>query len=113
MCDDLTKSLKFLSDQDFELCLVENSMANISSRVHVGNLSWGVTSEDLLDHFVAHLGKSTVSSAAVERLGKRSRGFGFVHLSTQIDAVKAVGRMTDTIVGGRPIFVREERELQL
>ena len=40
----------------------------------------------------------------------RSRGFGFVEFASEADAVEAVGRLNGSLLKGREIFIREDRE---
>lgn len=62
----------------------------MESKLYVGNLSYDVTDEDLLDLFAQ---AGTVKSAAVikDRDTGRSKGFGFVEMSTAAEAQKAIG----------------------
>jgi hypothetical protein len=63
----------------------------MSTKLYVGNLSFGVTSEDLQEHFAQ---AGTVESANVveDRETGRSRGFGFVEMSSAEEAQAAIER---------------------
>ena len=82
-------------------------------RLYVGNISFQSTEADLEDAFAAF---GTVESAAVvtDRETGRSRGFGFVEMSTDAEAQAAVEALNETELDGRRIKVnvarpREER----
>jgi len=77
--------------------------------VYVGNVSWSSSWADLKDHFIAK--NFSVVRADIPLDGRgRSRGFGIVELESA-DAVKrAIDELTDTELGGRKLFVREDRE---
>lgn len=78
-----------------------------SSKLFVGNLSWEVTSEDLSGAFGQY---GTVVEAVVvaDRESGRSRGFGFVTMSTPEEAQAALAGTQGLELGGsrpRPIRV--------
>jgi RNA recognition motif-containing protein len=77
-------------------------------KLFVGSLSYNVTSEQLQDVF-AEVG--TVSSAVVivDRYSNQSKGFGFVEMSTDDEAKKAIAELNGKEVDGRPIVVNEAR----
>ena len=54
--------------------------------IYVGNISWGLTDQDLENVFAEH---GTVTSAKIitDRATGRSRGFGFVEMSDGAEAV--------------------------
>ncbi|MFZ6035558.1 MAG: RNA recognition motif domain-containing protein [Patescibacteria group bacterium] len=74
----------------------------------MGNLAYGVTDEDLGSAFAA---SGTVASAKVitDRVTGRSRGFGFVEMSTDEEAQAAIQAMDGQDIGGRPVKVNEAR----
>lgn len=80
----------------------------MSNKLYVGNLSFGVTSEDLQVHFSA---AGTVESANVvfDRETGRSRGFGFVEMATEEDANSAIAQFNGQEYDGRNIVVNEAR----
>ena len=53
--------------------------------IYVGNISWGLTDQDLENVFAEH---GTVTSAKIitDRATGRSRGFGFVEMSDGAEA---------------------------
>ena len=60
----------------------------MNNRLYVGNLAWSVNDDQLREYFA---GAGTVNSATVisDRDSGRSKGFGFVEMSTEEEAQKA------------------------
>ncbi len=79
------------------------------TRLFVGNLPFTSTQEQLAEIFAA---AGTVSSATVitDRATGRSRGFGFVEMSTPEEATKAVADLNGHEIDGRQIVVSQARE---
>ena len=48
--------------------------------IYVGNLSWGMSDQDLENLFAEH-GSVTSAKIITDRMTNRSRGFGFVEMS--------------------------------
>ena len=85
----------------------------MSNKLFVGNLSFEVTENDLNDAFAAH-GTVTEATLMMDRTTSRSRGFGFVTMSTPEEAQKAIAALNGTQLKGRALTVnvarpREER----
>lgn len=80
----------------------------MSSKVYVGNLGYNVTSADLQQLFQAH---GTVQSAQVveDRDAGRSKGFGFVEMSTPEEAAKAISALNGHMHGERALTVNEAK----
>ena len=85
----------------------------MNKNIYVGGLSYSVTDEQLQNTFSAH---GTVESAKViaDRETGSSRGFGFVEMSTQQEAEKAIEALNGTELDGRTLTVnvakpREDR----
>ena len=74
--------------------------------IYVGNISWGLTDQDLENVFAEH---GTVTSAKIitDRATGRSRGFGFVEMSDGAEA--AIEALNGTAVDGRELVVNESR----
>ena len=74
--------------------------------IYVGNISWGLTDQDLENVFAEH---GTVTSAKIitDRATGRSRGFGFVEMSD--GAESAIEALNGTEVDGRELVVNESR----
>ena len=74
--------------------------------IYVGNISWGLSDQDLENVFAEH---GTVTSAKIikDRATGRSRGFGFVEMSDGGEA--AIEALNGTEVDGRELVVNESR----
>jgi RNA recognition motif-containing protein len=77
-------------------------------KLYVGNLSYSVRDSDLQDLFAAH---GTVDSAQVimDRDTGRSKGFGFVEMSSDQEAQAAISALNGREVEGRNLTVNEAR----
>jgi RNA recognition motif-containing protein len=77
---------------------------NMNKKLYVGGLAYSVTDEQLQALFA---GQGTVVSAKVitDRDTNRSRGFGFVEMSTQEEAEKAIQALNGTQHEGRALTV--------
>ncbi|NNE68544.1 MAG: RNA-binding protein [Pyrinomonadaceae bacterium] len=80
----------------------------MNNKLYVGNLSFHLTSDDLQDFFGQ---AGTVESARVieDRDTGRSRGFGFVEMSTEEEAKAAIEQFNGEDFEGRNIVVNEAR----
>lgn len=78
-------------------------------RVFVGNLAFKTTSEELKAH-MTQASANIVSAEIIAYASGRSKGCGLVEFKSAADAAKAVAQLTNTELGGRKIFVREDRE---
>ena len=80
----------------------------MSTKLYVGNLTFQTTSQDLEQLFGQ---AGTVQSASVveDRDTGRSRGFGFVEMSTQEEATSAIEQFNGKQVGGRALTVNEAK----
>ena len=80
----------------------------MGKKLYVGNLPYSVSDSDLQQMFEAH---GTVTSAQVimDRDTGRSKGFGFVEMSSDAEAQAAVDAMNGKDINGRPLTVNEAR----
>jgi RNA recognition motif-containing protein len=80
----------------------------MSMKVYVGNLSYDTTNEDLARMFEPF---GSVESATVisDRDTGRSKGFGFVEMSSKKEAEDAISELSGTEVNGRTLTVNEAR----
>lgn len=76
--------------------------------IYVGNLSYNTTDEDLRAAFAAY---GTVTSARVitDKETGRSRGFGFVEMANQSEALAAIEGLNQTDLQGRQLRINEAR----
>ena len=80
----------------------------MSTKLYVGNLSFDTSSQDLETMFA---GAGTVQSASVveDRDTGRSRGFGFVEMSSTEEAQAAISTFDGKDLDGRNIKVNEAK----
>jgi len=77
---------------------------NDPNKLYVGNLSWGM--DDLgLEELFAEFGSVTEAKVIMDRETGRSRGFGFVTLSTGQEVQEAIAALDGVDVDGRIIRV--------
>ncbi|MCI0331434.1 MAG: RNA-binding protein [candidate division Zixibacteria bacterium] len=77
-------------------------------KLYVGGLSPQVTTEELQALF-AQVG--TVESVNIinDKFSGRSRGFGFVEMSSKAEADEAIQKLSGQVLAGSPIVVNEAR----
>jgi RNA recognition motif-containing protein len=78
-------------------------------RLYVGNLAYSTTEESLRARF-AEFGNVVGAMVVVDRMSGRSRGFGFVELSTTEEGQKAIESLNGADLDGRAIVVNPARE---
>jgi len=83
----------------------------MGKRIFVGNLPFSATDQVLMDTFAQY---GTVESAKVitDRATGRSKGFGFVEMATDAEALAAIEKLNGAEYEGRTITVNEAREMQ-
>ena len=79
--------------------------------IYVGNLSWTMTDEDLMNLFTQF---GSVSSAKIlkDKMNGRSKGFGFVEMEDDEAAKAAIAGLNETEVQGRKLIVNESQPRQ-
>ncbi len=82
-----------------------------NNKLYVGGLPYSVTDDRLQEIFSPH---GTVESARVitDRMTGRSRGFGFVEMSSQAEAEEATKNLNGTDLEGRSLTVNEAKPQQ-
>lgn len=80
----------------------------VSNKLYVGGLPYSTTDRQLEEVFSEH---GTVESARVitDRMTGRSRGFGFVEMSSPEEAESAANALNGTQLEGRTITVNEAK----
>jgi len=80
----------------------------MGKKLYVGNLSYETSQADLETMFGEH---GTVESAQIinDRDTGRSKGFGFVEMSSDTESQAAIGALDGNEVGGRAIKVNEAK----
>ena len=79
-----------------------------SNKLYVGGLPYSITEDRLEELFAEH---GTVESARVitDKFTGRSRGFGFVEMSSQEEAQAAIDKLNGTDLEGRSLTVNEAK----
>jgi RNA recognition motif-containing protein len=79
------------------------------TKLYVGNLTFGMTDESLMQLLVGKGYKVGSARIITDRETGRSRGFGFVELAPEDDAAKAISELNGLEVDGRALQVNEAR----
>ena len=80
-------------------------------KLYIGSLPFATTDQELQDH-VASQGNVISAKVMADRFTGRSRGFGFVEMSTQEEAEQASNALHGTDLGGRILAVNDVRPLE-
>jgi RNA recognition motif-containing protein len=83
----------------------------MSTRLYIGNLSFRTTSDELQELF-SQAGEVESATVVEDRETGRSRGFGFVEMTTQEGAAAAIEQFNGKEFGGRTLTVNEARPRQ-
>jgi len=83
----------------------------MAKKLYVGNLSYDMTEDAFKDTFSQ---AGTVESAIIikDKMSGRSKGFGFVEMSTDEEAQKAIGMLNGKEFDGRALTVNEARPME-
>lgn len=80
----------------------------MSAKLFVGGLSWNTT-EDSLRNFFAQVGTVVSATVITDRFSGKSKGFGFVEMSSEKEAQEAMTKLNGQSLDGRPVAVNEAR----
>src|ERR1700761_6431652 len=80
----------------------------MANKLFVGSLAWA-TNDDSLKDFFSQAGTVTSASVIMDRETGRSKGFGFVEMSTDDEAKAAIDQLNGKDLDGRAIVVNEAR----
>ncbi len=83
----------------------------MAKRLYVGNLSYGTNQQALQDLF-SQAGSVTSATIITDKMTGRSKGFGFVEMSTDEEAEKAIGMFNGKEVDGRKLTVNEAKPME-
>lgn len=75
-------------------------------QIYVGNMNYGMSEENLKDVFAAY-GEVVSTKIIIDRDTGRSKGFGFVEMSTEDEARAAIAELDGKEVSGRNLRVSE------
>lgn len=82
----------------------------MGNKLYVGNLPFTATNESLMDAF-SECGTVTSARIIMDRESGRSKGFGFVEMSTDAEAQSSIERFNGCDWEGRAMTVNEARPM--
>jgi RNA recognition motif-containing protein len=80
----------------------------MGKKIYVGNLAYGISSSDLQQMFEAY-GEVQSAQVIMDRDTGRSKGFGFVEMSSDQEAQAAIAALNGKEMDGRTLTVNEAR----
>lgn len=83
----------------------------MTNRLYVAGFPYTLTEQELKDSF-SKAGVVVSAKIINERETGRSRGFGFVEMSTEEEAVAAIQMWNETNMGGRRLVVNAARPME-
>ena len=81
----------------------------MAKKLYVGNLPYNTSDDDLRQLFATY-GEVVSSSVIIDRMTNRSKGFGFIEMTNNDEALKAIEELNETNFNGRNIRVNEALE---
>lgn len=84
----------------------------MGKKLYVGNLPFSATDQILVDTF-SQCGKVESAKIITDRDSGRSKGFGFVEMSTEAEAADAISKFNGADYDGRPMTVNEAKPMVL
>lgn len=83
----------------------------MGKKLFVGNLAFSLSEDQLRQHFAA-AGNVESAKIIIDRNSGRSKGFGFVEMTTDDEALNAINSLNGSALAGRNISVSEARPMQ-
>jgi RNA recognition motif-containing protein len=80
----------------------------MAKRIYVGGLPYAATEQDLNDLFSPH-GNVTSATVITDKYTGQAKGFGFIEMSSDSEALAAINALNGTLMGGRTLTVNEAR----
>lgn len=80
----------------------------MAAKLFVGSLSWDTTDQTLKDFF-SQAGTVVSASVISDKYTGKSRGFGFVEMSSDAEAQEAITKLNGQTLDGRAIVVNEAK----
>ncbi|MEQ9090691.1 MAG: RNA-binding protein, partial [Balneola sp.] len=80
----------------------------IHMNIYVGNLSYGVSEDNLREVFEAY-GEVSSCKVITDKYSGRSKGFGFVEMDNDSEAQAAIDQLDGAEIDGRAVRVNEAR----
>jgi cold-inducible RNA-binding protein len=83
----------------------------MAKKLYVGNLPYSATNDDLQNAF-ANAGTVTSAQVIMDKMTGRSKGFGFVEMSSDDEAQAAIDMWNGKDMDGRALTVNEARPME-
>lgn len=82
----------------------------MATKLYVGGLPY-TTTQDALQAYFAQAGTVSTATIIMDKMTNRSKGFGFVEMSTEEEAQKAIEMFNGKDFEGRNLTVNEARPM--
>ncbi|NTU97305.1 MAG: RNA-binding protein [Chlorobiaceae bacterium] len=76
--------------------------------IYVGNLDYGITDSALRNTF-SGFGEVSNANVIIDKFTGRSKGFGFIEMPNDAEALEAISSLNDSDLNGRTIKVNEAK----
>ena len=83
----------------------------MAKKLYVGGLPYSTTEEALKEYF-SQAGSVDTATIIIDKMSGRSKGFGFVEMTTDEDAQKAIEQFNGVEFEGRKLTVNEARPME-
>ena len=83
----------------------------MAKKLYVGGLPYSTTDTELKEAF-AQIGAVEIAVVIMDKMSGRSKGFGFVEMSSDEEAQKAIETWNGKDFGGRTLTVNEARPME-
>ena len=91
--------------------VITTNTTSMAKKLYVGGLPYATTDTELKDAF-SKAGAVTSATIIMDKMTGRSKGFGFVEMSSDEEATAAIEMMNGKDFGGRSLTVNEARPLE-
>ncbi len=83
----------------------------MAKKLYVGNLPYSIGDEEL-NKFFSAIGSVSTATVIKDRYSGRSKGFGFVEMTSDSDVAKAIEALNGKDLDGRKLVVNEARPME-
>lgn len=83
----------------------------MAKKLYVGGLSYNTT-EDALKELFSQAGTVETATIIIDRMSNRSKGFGFVEMSSDEEAGKAIKMFNGRELDGRNLIVNDAKPME-
>lgn len=102
--------LSLVGWSSYRASFIRVKLSQMAKKLYVGSLSYDTNDESLKNAF-SQAGNVVSATVVVDRMSGRSRGFGFVEMSSDDEADKAISVWNGKELDGRRITVNEARPM--